>query len=437
METRANNALIGLFTVLVVAAAIGFVLWFSRTGPTGSTRHIQVVFSDSVTGLTPGSSVMYNGFRVGQVDTLDLLPEDPSRVVADVTVRANTPLKTDTRARLEFQGLTGGAYLQLFGGTASAPALKGADRNPPTIYAERSEYQNIVDGAREAVSQASQAIARIDELLRRNEARLNETIGNVHTFTGALAKNADQIENFMASVGEASKSISKAADGLSAVSGDVQALVKAVDPAKINQSLDNVERFTAALGNNSGEIDAFIKNSRRISSDLVTMTPKLDATVDTINRVATSLDSEKISRAVDNIDRFTAALGNSTATYSQFVKDAGEIGQKVNQAADRLDKVMANIENLTSSDGSKGMFAEITEAARSMRTLAENLDARTAELSRNLNQFAGSGLREYRELAANGQRTLAEIQRVLGNFQRNPQQLIFGPKSTIPDYRGR
>ena len=29
METRANYALIGLFTLLVVASAFGFVYWFS------------------------------------------------------------------------------------------------------------------------------------------------------------------------------------------------------------------------------------------------------------------------------------------------------------------------------------------------------------------------------------------------------------------------
>ena len=30
METRANYALIGLFTLAVVAAAFGFVFWFSK-----------------------------------------------------------------------------------------------------------------------------------------------------------------------------------------------------------------------------------------------------------------------------------------------------------------------------------------------------------------------------------------------------------------------
>ena len=91
---------------------------------------------------------------------------------------------------------------------------------------------------------------------------------------------------------------------------------------------------------------------------------------------------------------------------------------------------------MTTSAEGKGMFSEITEAAKSVRILAQNLDTRTAALSKNLEQFSGSGLRDYRQIAVDGQRTLQSIQRTLNSLQRNPQQLIFGPKSNIPDFKG-
>ena len=98
---------------------------------------------------------------------------------------------------------------------------------------------------------------------------------------------------------------------------------------------------------------------------------------------------------------------------------------------------MNNITAMTSSQGGQGMFTEITETAKSIRQLANNLDARTAILSKNLDQFTGSGLRDYQQLAVDGQKTLQNIQRTLDGLQRNPQQLIFGPKSNIPDYKGK
>jgi len=157
METRANNALIGLFTLAVIGAALGFVVWFARLAEGTKVDRYQIVFSGSITGLSVGSSVLFNGIRVGQVDTLDLLPDDPSRVVAIITVKETTPVKVDTRARMEFQGLTGGAYIQLYGGSASSPALEPPpEQQMATIYAERSELQNLVDGARDTVTQAAQ-----------------------------------------------------------------------------------------------------------------------------------------------------------------------------------------------------------------------------------------------------------------------------------------
>ena len=118
------------------------------------------------------------------------------------------------------------------------------------------------------------------------------------------------------------------------------------------------------------------------------------------------------------------------------IDDASDIGKKVNAAADKLASILKNVDDMTTSKEGKGMFTEITEAARSIRTLAQNLDERTAVLSKNLNDFTGPGLREYKQIAVDGQRTLQSIQRTLNSLQRNPQQLIFGPKSNIPDFKG-
>jgi phospholipid/cholesterol/gamma-HCH transport system substrate-binding protein len=612
METRANNALIGLFTLAVIGAALGFVVWFARLAEGTQVEKYQIVFSGSITGLSVGSSVLFNGIRVGQVDSLDLLPEDPSRVVAVVTVNASTPIKVDTRARMEFQGLTGGAYIQLYGGSASAPPL-----DPPpeqamaTIYAERSELQNLVDGARDTVTQAAQTLTRIDEFIRANESSLTSTVNNVQSFTKALSDNSDNVSEFLASTGKAAESIARLSDSLNGMSGDVEALLKAVDPAKIEQvisnvtaasdqlqrfvagfdpaiaattldnvrqfsealaasrepiesftrdaaavasrlttmapkleasldsvqrvtaavdpakieqtiasvadttaqaqrfmqaldpqkaqqtldnvaefsnglavaraplesfaneasalatrlnsmapkldatldslqqatasldgekigrTVDNVERLSATLGSNTAEIDAFLKDARKVSGDLAAMTPKLGDAFDNFNRVATAIDPQKIDRVVGNVDRFAATLGDSTQKVQGFIDDASEVGRKLNSTADRLDVVMKNIESMTTSPEGRGMFAEISETAKSIRTLADNLDKRTAELTKNLNQFTGPGLRDYRELAVDGQKTLRDIQRTLNSLNRNPQQLIFGPRNTIPEYRGQ
>ena len=86
METRAHYVAIGSFTLLVIAAAFAFVFWFRGTDGRGTTTNYRIVFTGSVSGLAKGSLVMYNGLKVGEVTSLSLMPDDPSRVVAVATV---------------------------------------------------------------------------------------------------------------------------------------------------------------------------------------------------------------------------------------------------------------------------------------------------------------------------------------------------------------
>ena len=48
METRANYALIGLFTIAVITGAFVFVFWFSGAGKRAEQKVFQVRFTGSV-----------------------------------------------------------------------------------------------------------------------------------------------------------------------------------------------------------------------------------------------------------------------------------------------------------------------------------------------------------------------------------------------------
>src|SRR6266705_6603403 len=117
METRANYALIGLFTLAVIFGAFGFVYWFKTFGQQPVRTAYMVHFNGSVSGLLNGGSVLFNGLKVGEVTELGLIPDDPSRVYATISIDARTPVKTDTAAELQFGGLTGVASVALQGGS--------------------------------------------------------------------------------------------------------------------------------------------------------------------------------------------------------------------------------------------------------------------------------------------------------------------------------
>src|SRR5215469_747713 len=120
METRAPYALIGLFVLAVIGAVFGFVYWLHNTGGLGERTVYRIRFESTVSGLLTGAAVLFNGIRVGEVTDLGLDPDDPKRVTAMVSIMASTPVRVDTQAGLEFQGLTGVPVISLRGGATEA-----------------------------------------------------------------------------------------------------------------------------------------------------------------------------------------------------------------------------------------------------------------------------------------------------------------------------
>ena len=191
METRAPYALIGLFVLAAIGAAFGFVFWLHNTGGLGERAVYRVRFENTVSGLLTGAAVLFNGIRVGEVTDLGLNPDNPREVMATITVAATTPVRADTQAGLEFQGLTGVPVISLQGGDPKGAvlgaALSAAKDGPPVLAADPSAGQSMTEAAR-------QALRRLDALVADNSDNLKSSIANLNTFTGALARNSDRVD---------------------------------------------------------------------------------------------------------------------------------------------------------------------------------------------------------------------------------------------------
>ena len=191
MEIRARYVLIGLFTLAVIAAGFGFVYWLNNAGALLQRSVYRIQYEKTVSGLLKGSAVLFNGIRVGEVTALDLNAEHPRQIVVSVAVDRQTPVRADTRAAIEFQGLAGAPVVSLFGGSAAASALTSVDREPPILVADLNTGQNMTEAAREA-------LRHVDTLVTDNAEPLRSAIANIDKFSGALARNSDRVDGIVA-----------------------------------------------------------------------------------------------------------------------------------------------------------------------------------------------------------------------------------------------
>jgi phospholipid/cholesterol/gamma-HCH transport system substrate-binding protein len=186
MEIRAPYIVIGAFVLSAIVAVFGFVYWLNNVGGVGKRESYQLVFTDPVPGLLVGAGVLFNGIRVGEVTALELVPERPREVRAKIAVAERTPVRSDTRVGLDFQGLTGVPVIALEGGDdpAATPA-----REP--LVAERGAGRSMTQAARDA-------LRRVDTVLSENAASLHSTIDNLSTFAEGLARNTPKLDGIVA-----------------------------------------------------------------------------------------------------------------------------------------------------------------------------------------------------------------------------------------------
>jgi phospholipid/cholesterol/gamma-HCH transport system substrate-binding protein len=441
METRANYALIGAFTLAVIAAGFLFVWWFTGAGKSTERRSYQVLFNGSVSGLSRGSSVLFNGLRVGEVTQIDLREEDPSQVAAIIMVSNRTPVKDDTRGRLEFAGLTGVASIALSGGSASAAELPPCGAKPGTqctIVADRSDFQNLLENVQNLATKADSVLARADALFADNSGTIKQSIANVETFTKALADNSDGVNKFLAGMADLGDKIGPLASRLEALAGNVDGVVKAVDPQRVSRIVADVESVTNSIAANKGVIDSALKDFAQVMDGLPETRSKLDNLLALASGTLTAFDSKQIGEIVAKANDLMTTVETNRGSIDKALKDASQISAKLNASADKLDGVMTSVQGFFGDPNTKGkagdMMKDIADAAKSIRRLSDNLDGRTKEITTGINRFTGPVAREYEALAVEGRRAIGDIGRAARSLENQPTQLLFGKKSAIPDY---
>ncbi len=622
METRANFIVIGAFTLAAVVGAFLFIMWIAGYGSPGGRARYEVIFNGSVSGLSQGALVLFNGLKIGEVTSLGVNKNDPRQVVAQIDVDTAAPIKRDTKARLETQGLTGAAAIALSGGAADAPPLEGQNGRPPIIHAGPAQLQTILDNVESLSSKADGVLDEADKLIAGNADNLHATIANAEVFSQSLADNAPGVNAALKSVSDLGKQIEPLAARLQTLSNDADRLVTSIDTDKVKSVVDNVQNlsakantvldradrllaensdtvhstlqhvdaFSKALGDNASNVDATLKSLANLGKQIEPVAARIqtlsedadrlvkavdpdkvrgivdnvqglsstassvfnradkllaensdgihsaitsfDAVAKTLSdntanidaglkgfadlskqvepvatriqalsedadRLVTAVDPDKIREIVGNTQIFTRSLQQSSDNFQILVRDGAslatrlndtskrldmalvdvdnifnaidprkisgmvdsasdvvetvhqnrgnvdltlknfaELSAKLNDSADKVDGVLTSAQSFLGSPGTKGAVDRISEAAESVKKLADDVDSRVKDIAIGLSRFSNSGLREYEALAVEGRRAIDDIDRAVRSLERNPNQLIFGGKPALPEYHG-
>ncbi|MCZ4320664.1 MlaD family protein [Pseudomonas anguilliseptica] len=252
MEPRAHHVLIGLFTVLMVAAALGFALWLSKASSDHELNDYDVIFTEAVSGLSQGSAVQYSGIKVGDVISLRLDPQDPRKVRAHIRVNANTPIKEDTRARLSITGITGAALIQLHSGSPESPMLISKGDQRAEIIADRSPLSRLMSNGEDLVLSVTRLLNRANQLFSRdNIGRISRTLENIEQTSASVAEQRDELRTALQQMSSASQeaaNLMRNANQLLSGQG--------------REAMDSANRLLTSLERSSSNVERLLSDNR-------------------------------------------------------------------------------------------------------------------------------------------------------------------------------
>ena len=283
MERQAHYAVVGLITIVLGIALLGFAFWFIKFDFNRSYGVYDVEFNTPVDGLTKGAEVHFNGIKVGEVTNLRLGNANTHQVIATVQLDAGTPVRTDSIASLEPQGVTGLYYMQISPGSARAPLLKhNPDAPPPIIHSEESALSKLLQGSGSVIENTYESLNRVNRLLSdQNIKTFSQSLDNLQAITADL-KDRKQI---LDDAHEAIVSAGQAADAVTQLAHSTDTVV--------NSAPDTLNRINAATDKLATAADNFSKTTASIQAPFdtvqTTTLPELQESLHNLNEASTSL----------------------------------------------------------------------------------------------------------------------------------------------------
>ena len=274
METKTHYTLVGIFVVVLGLAMLAAILWLG-TGATGNERATYYTdIAESVAGLADDAPVKYRGVTVGRVRAFRLDPKREDVVRVELEVDESIPIREDNVAYLDWQGITGVAFINIKGGSPDSPILapQPGDEHPvipsgPSILARLEDgatdlierltataenLEQLTDETnRQAVADILRDVSHVTEVLDLRVEDLDTLIVSSSEFFERTAVASRRFPELVAAMEGALASLERASDDVAAVSGDLSGAARTgsdelvVTAAELRGVLERLDRVLA------------------------------------------------------------------------------------------------------------------------------------------------------------------------------------------------
>lgn len=253
---------------ITAIAAIVILIWginFLKARAIFDKNNIFYSVYDQVDGLKVSSAVMYRGYSVGQVRSIEFIGERYDRILVQFSVGKNLEIPANSIAVIQNADLMGSKAINL---------LPGDDLQ----YAESGDTLQ------------SQIQLGLMEQLNKQLEPLKKKAENVMVSLDTILMSLEEIfnENENGNIKGTLRSVGRTIENVEEASGALNRMLQEESP-RIGQILSNVSSITDNLKNNNSNISKSLQNATEISDSLKAM--NLNRTVRRIDAILLQIDS--------------------------------------------------------------------------------------------------------------------------------------------------
>jgi phospholipid/cholesterol/gamma-HCH transport system substrate-binding protein len=274
METKANYVAVGVFVMALLLGFVVALLWLTGAQYAQEYAYYQTYFSGSVSGLGNGTSVRYNGIEVGRVSKLNFDPNDPKKVQVIMQIDPSLKIHTDSLASIASQGLTGGSYVEIDGGSKNAPVLHPHFWGEyPTVKSKPSTLQQLEQSAPLLIAKLSHVADKLNDVLSdKNRNAVTDILANLHDTSTVLAARSEDIDTTLRNFNASSQKLE-------------------ADLSDLHTTLDHADKAVVSINGLANHLDTSIANAQigQLTSDMRTLIGNLSHLSNELEREPTRL----------------------------------------------------------------------------------------------------------------------------------------------------
>lgn len=285
MENKAHALMAGIFTIVLLIAAVLIALWFNRDRVERVPYEIATTLS--VPGLNPQAGVRYRGLDVGRVDAVLFDPQKPGQILIRFSVSKDTPITHSTFATLNYQGVTGIAYVQLDDDGTKPTLLPSTEKKVARIELRPGFLDTLQMRGLEILKQTDMVMDKIDMLLsKENQKDILAAFKDVSSAANKIGTIADQLEPTMKKLPSLTLKADNVLTSLNKLSDDATRLT------------GNLNEFTTKLNGPDGALNGF------------------NGAVNNVGSAASIVESEVVP-LIDETRSSMRALNRTLETFNQ------------------------------------------------------------------------------------------------------------------------